>query len=55
MIPTVDVLKQFDDIIQPIFAEIRNLKSENQRLSSIRDSLLPKLMSGDIDVSDVDI
>lgn len=55
VIPTVDVLKQFDDIIQPIFAEIRNLKSENQRLSSIRDSLLPKLMSGDIDVSDVDI
>ena len=55
VIPTVDVLKQFDDIIQPIFAEIRNLRSENQRLSSIRDSLLPKLMSGELDVSNVDI
>ena len=55
IIPPVNVLKQFDDIIQPIFAEIRTLRSENQRLSSIRDSILPKLMSGDIDVSEVDI
>ena len=55
IIPPVNVLKRFDDIIQPIFAEIRNLRSENQRLSSIRDSILPKLMSGDIDISEVDI
>ena len=55
IIPPADVLNQFDDIIQPIFAEIRNLRSENQRLSSIHDSILPKLMSGDIDVSKVDI
>ena len=55
IIPPVEVLNQFDDTIQPIFAEIRNLRSENQRLSSIRDSILPKLMSGDIDVSEVDI
>ena len=55
IIPPVEVLSQFDDIIQPIFAEIRNLRSENQRLSSIRDSVLPKLISGDIDVSEIDI
>lgn len=55
IIPPVEVLKQFDDIIQPIFAEIRNLRSENQRLSSIRDSILPKLMSGELDVSDIDL
>jgi len=55
IIPPVEVLKQFDDVIQPIFAEIRNLRSENQRLSSIRDSILPKLMSGNIDVSNIDI
>ena len=53
IIPPVEVLNQFDDIIQPIFAEIRNLKNENQRLSSIRDSILPKLMSGELDVSDI--
>lgn len=51
VIPPIDVLEQFDDIIQPIFAEIRDLRSESQRLSSIRDSILPKLMSGEIDVS----
>lgn len=55
IIPPVEVLNQFDDIIQPIFAEIRNLKNENQRLSSIRDSILPKLMSGELDVSDIDL
>lgn len=53
IIPPVEVLNQFDDIIQPIFAEIRNLKNENQRLLSIRDSILPKLMSGELDVSDI--
>ena len=55
IIPPVEVLKQFDDIIKPIFAEIRNLRNENQRLSSIRDSILPKLMSGDIDVSEINL
>ena len=55
IIPPVNVLKQFDDIIQPIFFVFCTLRSENQRLSSIRDSILPKLMSGDIDVSEVDI
>lgn len=55
IIPPVEVLNQFDDIIQPIFAEIRNLKNENQRLSSIRDAILPKLMSSELDVSDIDL
>lgn len=55
IIPPAEVLNQFDDIIQPIFAEIRNLRSENQRLSAVRDTLLPKLMSGELDVSDIDL
>lgn len=55
IIPPKEVLNQFDDIIQPIFAEIRNLRSENQRLSVVRDTLLPKLMSGELDVSDIDL
>lgn len=55
IIPPVEVLNQFNDIIQSIFAEIRNLRSENQRLSSIRDLVLPKLMSGEINVSNIDI
>ena len=39
----------------PKYSEIRNRTLENQRLASIRDTLLPKLMNGDIDVSKVQI
>ena len=39
----------------PKYSEIRNRTLENQRLASIRDTLLPKLMNGEIDVSKVQI
>ncbi|GAB7231856.1 hypothetical protein TOTSKI_08190 [Facklamia hominis] len=55
VIPTQANLREIDAIIQPLFSEIRNLRAENQRLSAIRDALLPKLMSGEIDVSNIDI
>lgn len=55
VIPTSDVLVELNDIIQPIFAEIRNLRQENKQLTALRDSLLPKLMSGELDVSELDI
>jgi len=38
---------------EPIFKMIRSNAIENQRLVAIRDTLLPKLMSGEIDVSDI--
>ena len=55
IIPRVETLKDFDDIIQPIFAEIRNRRAENTSLAALRDTLLPKLMSGELDVSDIDL
>lgn len=55
IIPSKEVLSAFDDIIQPIFAQIRILRDENTRLTNLRDALLPKLMYGEIDVSDIDI
>lgn len=55
IIPPQSVLSDFDCIIQPFFSEIRNLRAENANLASLRDSLLPKLMSGELDVSDIDI
>lgn len=55
VIPSEAELKDFDESIQPFFAEIRNLRAENDRLSSVRDSLLPRLMSGELDVSDLDL
>lgn len=48
IIPPEEVCKKFDLLIQPLFAQIRNLKQENDRLSELRDTLLPKLMNGEI-------
>lgn len=55
VIPSKESLKEFDVVIQPMFGQIRNLRLENDRLTVLRDSLLPKLMSGELDVSDLDI
>lgn len=55
IIPPQSVLNDFDHIIQPLFSEIRNLRAENANLEALRDSLLPKLMSGELDVSDIDL
>lgn len=55
IIPSKDALSAFDELIQPIFSQIRNLRDENARLADLRDTLLPKLMSGELDVSDIDL
>ena len=55
IIPPQSVLSDFDHIIQPLFSEIRNLRTENANLATLRDSLLPKLMSGELDVSEIDL
>ena len=55
IIPSKEALSAFDDLIQPIFAQIRNLRDENAHLADLRDTLLPCLMSGELDVSDIDL
>ena len=55
IIPSEAELSTFDSIIQPIFAQIRNLRTENDRLAATRDPLLPRLMSGELNVSDLDL
>lgn len=55
IIPSSTALSSFDELIQPIFSQIRNLRDENARLTSLRDTLLPKLMSGELDVSAVEL
>ena len=54
-LPTEDVLKKFDGLVQPIFSMILSKTREIKRLAEIRDTLLPKLMSGELDVSDIDL
>lgn len=53
--PDDKTLQNFKDLITPVFESILNNSRENQHLKEIRDALLLKLMSGEIDVSDVDI
>lgn len=55
VIPSEAELSAFNSIVQPIFAQIRNLRTENDRLAATRDTLLPRLMSGELDVSEIDI
>ena len=55
IIPDNASLAQFDDFCRPIFDQQRTLEAQNQFLSSLRDTLLPKLMSGEIDLSEIRI
>ena len=48
-------IKRFAKHVLPLFDMIRNNAMETQRLIHLRDSLLPKLMSGEIDVSKVEV
>ena len=53
--PKSNVLADFQNIIEPLFGTMKNLARENQRLTALRDALLPRLMSGELDVSSLDI
>jgi len=55
ILPTNAVLNNFHMLITPEFSEIKEIQYQNQNLSEIRDTLLPKLMSGEIDVSQISI
>lgn len=54
-IPTEEEIKVFNALAIPILEQIENTHRENIRLSSLRDSLLPKLISGELDVSELGI
>ena len=55
IIPDAETLAKFSDFCAPIFAQQRILEGQNHSLAILRDNLLPKLMSGEIDVSDIDL
>ena len=55
IIPTDDELAEFHTFAAPAFAMIKANQRENARLSELRDSLLPRLMSGEIDVCDIQL
>ena len=51
----IDAIKKFHKLAQPLHQQIQCLERENKTLSEVRDTLLPKLMSGELDVSELDI
>ena len=52
-LPSERVLNDFQTVISPLFEAMRNIARENKSLAALRDTLLPKLMNGEIDVSQV--
>ena len=54
-IPTLEIAQEFNEIVLPMLRQIQNSYFENNRLREIRDGLLPRLMSGELDVSDIDL
>ena len=51
--PTDELLLEYDKLVSPLFNIIEKNQQESRRLASLRDTLLPRLMSGEIKVSDV--
>lgn len=55
VLPDEATLDSFDSITAPMVEKIVNNSLQNKRLAVLRDTLLPKLMSGELDVSNIDL
>ena len=55
VIPADDEISRFHSVVGPMFEQILNNQLENDSLAEMRDTLLPRLMSGELDVSSLDI
>ena len=55
ILPERKILDDFGTITTPMINQIVNNRLENKRLAALRDSLLPKLMSGELDVSEIEL
>ena len=50
ILPTEDILDRFDELTDPLFNQIVANRLENQRLAELRDTLLPRLMNGELKI-----
>lgn len=50
VIPKSEIVKEFHKVVSPLFEKIKDNIEENETLTNLRDSLLPKLMSGQIEI-----
>ena len=55
IVPDYALVTRFEDLVSPMELEIENLTNKNTNLRQTRDLLLPRLISGELDVSDLDI
>lgn len=55
VLPPVYLIEKFNEQIEPMFTLIRNNRDENKRLSALRDTLLPKLISGELNISKIKV
>ena len=55
LVPDEDTLAKFEEFAGLLMAKWEANSNENVKLASLRDTLLPKLMSGELDVSDIDL
>ena len=55
IVPTDEEITEFHSLVAPMFAKIKANQAEISNLTALRDTLLPKLMSGELDVSDIDL
>lgn len=54
-IPSAEALLQFENSVAPMYEMMKKNEAQSRKLTELRDALLPKLMSGEIDVSDLDL
>lgn len=55
LIPDADTLTKFENVVAPMYLTVQQNTQESSKLAELRDFLLPRLMSGEIDVSDIDL
>ena len=54
-VPDADAFSRFESIVAPMYQTIQQTTHESCKLAELRDSLLPRLMSGELDVSNIDV
>ena len=55
LMPNADIIKSFSHKARPLFEQIRIKQQESRRLSQLRDALLPRLMSGELKVNEIEM
>lgn len=53
-IPDNETLSTFEEIVSPMYSQMKENEEQSKKLTELRDTLLPRLMSGEIDVSEIE-